>query len=153
MLLQRCFTNVETTSINVRRLNFHFQPNINVETALMNVDDQRCDIVKSKLMCLLGLYRRFTVLALTPSSFSKKTSIPFLGSPFTTFSTTLNFIKILYLSTTFQDHLFYTLLSVCLLDFLLQQQGSIYTYLKTSELPISYSLPMTSNFFLSQNPT
>ena len=41
-LFQRCFVNVETTSINVRRLNFHFQPNINVETTLMNVDDQRC---------------------------------------------------------------------------------------------------------------
>ena len=31
MLLQRCFANVETTSINVHRLNFHFQPNINVD--------------------------------------------------------------------------------------------------------------------------
>ena len=40
-LFQRRFANVETTSINVRRLNFHFQPNINVETTLMNVDDQR----------------------------------------------------------------------------------------------------------------
>ena len=40
-LFQRCFANVETTSINVRRLNFHFQPNINVETTLKNVDDQR----------------------------------------------------------------------------------------------------------------
>ena len=40
-LFQRCFANVETTSINVRRLNFHFQPNINVKTTLMNVDNQR----------------------------------------------------------------------------------------------------------------
>ena len=40
-LFQRCFVNVETTSINVRRLNFLFQPNINVETTLMNVDNQR----------------------------------------------------------------------------------------------------------------
>ena len=32
MLFQRCFVNVETTSINIRRLNFHFQPNFNVET-------------------------------------------------------------------------------------------------------------------------
>ena len=31
-LFQRCFVNVETTSISIRRLNFHFQPNINVET-------------------------------------------------------------------------------------------------------------------------
>ena len=54
MLFQRCFANVETTSINVRRLNFHFQPNINVETTLMNVDDQRCFNVDSTLMCLLG---------------------------------------------------------------------------------------------------
>ena len=28
---QRCFVNVETTSINVRQLNFHFQPNINLD--------------------------------------------------------------------------------------------------------------------------
>ena len=53
-LFQRCFINVETTSINMCRLNFHFQPNINVETTLMNVDDQRCFIVESTLMCLLG---------------------------------------------------------------------------------------------------
>ena len=31
MLFQSCFVNVETTSINIRRLNFHFQPNINVD--------------------------------------------------------------------------------------------------------------------------
>ena len=37
----RCFVNVGRTSINVRRLNFHFQLNINVETTLMNVEDQR----------------------------------------------------------------------------------------------------------------
>ena len=30
-LFQRCFANVETTSINVRRPNFHFQPNIYVD--------------------------------------------------------------------------------------------------------------------------
>ena len=53
-LLQRCFLNVETTSISIRRLNFHFQPNINVETMLMNVDDQLCFNVDSTLMCLLG---------------------------------------------------------------------------------------------------
>ena len=46
-MFQRCFANVETTSINVRRLNFHFQPNINVETTLINVID-------STLMFLLG---------------------------------------------------------------------------------------------------
>ena len=26
----------------MRQLNFHFQPNIYVDTTLMNVDDQRC---------------------------------------------------------------------------------------------------------------
>ena len=46
--------NDETTLINIRRLNFHFQPNFNVETTLMNVDDQRCFKVDSTLMCLLG---------------------------------------------------------------------------------------------------
>ena len=35
---QRCFVNVETGSINVRQFNFHFQPNINIEITLMNVD-------------------------------------------------------------------------------------------------------------------
>ena len=38
----KVFVDVQTTSINIRRLNFHFQPNVNVETTLMNVDDQRC---------------------------------------------------------------------------------------------------------------
>ena len=36
MLFQRCFVNVETTSINIRRLSFHFQPNFNVETTLVH---------------------------------------------------------------------------------------------------------------------
>ena len=36
------FGTTETTSMNIRRLNFHLQPNINVETMLNNVDDQRC---------------------------------------------------------------------------------------------------------------
>ena len=54
MMFQSCYVNVETTSINVRRLNFHFQPNIYVETTLMNVDDQRCFNFDSRLMCLLG---------------------------------------------------------------------------------------------------
>ena len=35
MLVQRCFVNVKTTSINIRRLNFDFQPNFNVETTLV----------------------------------------------------------------------------------------------------------------------
>ena len=34
MLVQRCFVNVKTTSINIRRLKFDFQPNFNVETTL-----------------------------------------------------------------------------------------------------------------------
>ena len=42
MLFEHCFANVETTSINVCQLNFHFQLNIIVETTSMNVDDQRC---------------------------------------------------------------------------------------------------------------
>ena len=41
-MLQCSFANVEITSINVRRLNFYFQPDINVEATLMNVDNQRC---------------------------------------------------------------------------------------------------------------
>ena len=36
MLVQRCFVNVKTTSINIRRLNFDFQPNFNVETTLVH---------------------------------------------------------------------------------------------------------------------
>ena len=36
-MFQRCFINVETTSINIRRLNFHFQPNFNVETTLVHL--------------------------------------------------------------------------------------------------------------------
>ena len=50
MLFCQCWT----TSINVRRLNFHFQPNTNVETTLIKVDDQRSFNVGSPLMCLLG---------------------------------------------------------------------------------------------------
>ena len=45
---------LKQTLINIRQLNFHFQPNFNVETTLMNVDDQRCFKVDSTLMCLLG---------------------------------------------------------------------------------------------------
>ena len=36
MLFQLCFVNVETTSINIRRPNFQFQPNFNVETTLVH---------------------------------------------------------------------------------------------------------------------
>ena len=35
MLVQHCFVNVKTTSINISRLNFDFQPNFNVETTLV----------------------------------------------------------------------------------------------------------------------
>ena len=52
-LKQHWVINIEITSTNIRRLNFHFQPNINVETTLMNVDDQRCFNVDLRLMCLL----------------------------------------------------------------------------------------------------
>ena len=41
-------------AINMRPFNFHSQSNINVETTLMNVNDQRCFNVDSTLMCLLG---------------------------------------------------------------------------------------------------
>ena len=41
-LKQHWVINIEITSTNIRRLKFHFQPNINVETTLMNVGDQRC---------------------------------------------------------------------------------------------------------------
>ena len=54
MLFQHCFANAEATLINLCRVNFHFQSNINVETTLMNVDDQRCLNVDSTLICLLG---------------------------------------------------------------------------------------------------
>ena len=33
-LFQCCFLNVEATSMNIRSLNFKFQPNINFETTL-----------------------------------------------------------------------------------------------------------------------
>ena len=36
MLFQRWFVYVETTSINIRRLNFHIQPNFNVKTTLVH---------------------------------------------------------------------------------------------------------------------
>ena len=51
MLLRRCFVNVQTTSIKIRRLNFHFQPNFNVETTsdhqpwinvILSTSFQRC---------------------------------------------------------------------------------------------------------------
>ena len=55
MLFQRCFVNVETTSINIRRLNFHFQPNINVETTFGN--RRWIDVILSTLFqrCLLNV--------------------------------------------------------------------------------------------------
>ena len=50
-------------SIKVRRLNFHFQPNI-------NVDDQRCFNVDLRLMCLLkdsnGKQKRFVDFFVIP---------------------------------------------------------------------------------------
>ena len=45
MWKRQLYFNVETTSTNVRQLNFYFQQNINAETALMNVEtlmNQRC---------------------------------------------------------------------------------------------------------------
>ena len=46
-LFQRCFVNVETTSINIRWLNFHFQPNFNVEATL--VDRRWINVILSML--------------------------------------------------------------------------------------------------------
>ena len=46
-LYQRCFVNGETTSINIRRLNFHFQSNFNVETTL--VHQRWIDLILSTL--------------------------------------------------------------------------------------------------------
>ena len=47
MLFQRCFINVETTTINIRRLNLDFQPNFNVETTLFY--QRRIDVILSTL--------------------------------------------------------------------------------------------------------
>ena len=44
---QGCFVNVETTSINIRLLNFHFQPNFNVETTLVHL--RWIDVILSTL--------------------------------------------------------------------------------------------------------
>ena len=54
-LFQCCFVNIELTSINKCRLNFHSQSNINVETTMMNFDDRSCFNVGSRLICLLGI--------------------------------------------------------------------------------------------------
>ena len=48
-MFQRCFLNVETTSINICRLNFHFQPNSNVEATL--VHRRWIDVILSTLFC------------------------------------------------------------------------------------------------------
>ena len=36
MLFQRCFVNIQTTSVKICWLKFHFQPNFNVETTLVH---------------------------------------------------------------------------------------------------------------------
>ena len=53
------FCQGETVSMNVRQLKFHFQTNINVETTLMNVNDQHCVNVDSTLMCLMCIIQTF----------------------------------------------------------------------------------------------
>ena len=68
---QSCFVNVQTTSINIRRLRFHFQPNFNVETMLMNVDDQRCFNVDSTLMHFLGWYSAVVFIKVQPCKLYK----------------------------------------------------------------------------------
>ena len=47
LMFKRCFVNVETTSINIRQLNFRFQPDFNVETTL--VDRRWIDVMLSTL--------------------------------------------------------------------------------------------------------
>ena len=47
MWFQRCFIHVETTSINIPRLNFNFQPNFNLETTL--VHRRLIDVILSTL--------------------------------------------------------------------------------------------------------
>ena len=49
LMFKRCFVNVETTSINIRQLNFRFQPDFNVETTL--VDRRWIDVMLSTLFC------------------------------------------------------------------------------------------------------
>ena len=46
-MLQRCFVNVATTLVNIHRLNFHFQPNFNVEATL--VHRRLIDVILSTL--------------------------------------------------------------------------------------------------------
>ena len=54
-------------------------------------------------------------------------------------------VKNLDLPTTYQNHSFRTFLSVCLLDFFLKQDDSIYTYLQPCELSIPFSQLLTCN--------
>ena len=49
LMFKRCFVNVEATSINIRQLNFRFQPDFNVETTL--VDRRWVDVMLSTLFC------------------------------------------------------------------------------------------------------
>ena len=49
LMFKRCFVNVEATSINIRQLNFRFQPDFNVETTL--VDRRWIDVMLSTLFC------------------------------------------------------------------------------------------------------
>ena len=55
MWFQRCFVHVETTSINIRRLNFHLQPNFNVERTVAH--RRWIDVVQSKFFqrCLANV--------------------------------------------------------------------------------------------------
>ena len=60
-LFQCCFLNVEARSINIGRLNFHFQPNFNVETTL--VHRRGIDVILSTLF-----QRCFAKVETTPIS-------------------------------------------------------------------------------------
>ena len=81
-LFQRYLVNVETASINVRWINFHFQPNVNIESTFMNVDDQRCFNVYSTLMCFLGNCSPSTSL-LTSWSFKRSLVRPLAVTKYT----------------------------------------------------------------------
>ena len=66
-----CF-NVGTTSINICRLNFRFQTTINVETNVMNIDNQRFFNIDATLTCLLGLLISGLFVCSIPTNFYPK---------------------------------------------------------------------------------
>ena len=67
-LFHYCFVNIETTSVNISRLNFHFQPNLNVETTL--VCRRWIDVILATLVC--QRWNNFDKYASVQLSFSTK---------------------------------------------------------------------------------